>query len=506
MAEYILEIKHVTKEFPGVKALNNVCLNVERGEIHGLVGENGAGKSTLMKILSGVYPKGDYEGEIYINGIPAAFKTVRDADKASIGIIYQELMLVQELSIAENIFLGRMDKLVNWDKLNMEANKYIDLLGLDESPTTLVKDIGVGKQQLVEIAKALSQNVNFLILDEPTASLAETETQHLLRILRELRDEGVTCIYISHKLDEVLDICDRITILRDGMTVGTYLASEMTENSIISRMVGRDFSDRFPPRPLSQPGSTVLEVNNMTITKYGAPNRKIIDNVSFFVRAGEILGIAGLMGAGRTELVNTIFGDFRGNVQSGSISISGRPVKITEPMDAIRAGIGLVTEDRKKNGLNLIADIGTNILMPSLNRYSKRGIVQDKLAAIQCRDLARRLSIKAPSLKTITSNLSGGNQQKTVLAKWLLLNPQVLIIDEPTRGIDVGAKYEIYCLMNELKAEGMAIVMVSSELPEILGMSDRILVLNEGCIAAELENHSGITEEHLMEKAIGIKQ
>lgn len=505
MSDYILEIKHVTKEFPGVKALSDVCLNVERGEIHGLVGENGAGKSTLMKILSGVYPKGTYEGEVCINGKPAIFKTVKDAEKASIGIIYQELMLVPELSIAENIFLGRLYKYVNWDKVNSEAKKYIDILGLNESPVTPVKDIGVGKQQLVEIAKALAKNVKFLILDEPTASLTETEIKHLLQILRELRNEGVTCIYISHKLNEVLDICDRITVLRDGMTIGTYPAAEMTENAIISRMVGRDFSDRFPPRPDAQPGDVVFEVRNMTITKFGDPDKKIIDDVSFSLRSGEVLGISGLMGAGRTELVNTIFGDFRGTVQHGEILVGGAPVKITAPLDAIKAGISLATEDRKHNGLNLIADIETNILMPSLKRFVKGGVIQDKYAALQCEELSQKLRIKAPSIKTVVNNLSGGNQQKTVLAKWLLPKPKVLIIDEPTRGIDVGAKYEIYNLMNQLKAEGMAIIMVSSELPEILGMSDRILVLSEGRVTAELENHAGLTEEQLMEKAIGTK-
>lgn len=503
MADNILEIKHVTKEFPGVKALNDVCLEVRRGEIHGLVGENGAGKSTLMKILSGVYPYGSYYGEIYINGEPAAFKTIKEAEKNSVGIIYQELMLVQELSIAENIFLGRLDKIVDWNVVNSKAAKYIDMLGLKESPLTLVKDIGVGKQQLVEIAKALSKNVKFLILDEPTASLTETEIKHLLRILKQLREDGVTCIYISHKLDEVLEICDRITVLRDGMTIGTYPASEMTESAIISKMVGRNFSDRFPPRPEVRPGPAVLEVKNLTITKFGEADKKLIDDVSFCVYAGEILGISGLMGAGRTELVNTIFGDLRGTVRHGTIKMEGKPVKITKPLDAIRAGIGLVTEDRKQNGLNLIADIETNILMPSIGSFCKRGVVQGELSAIKSGEMSKRLGVKAPSIKTIVNNLSGGNQQKTVLAKWLLPNPKVLIIDEPTRGIDVGAKYEIYCLMNQLKAEGMAIIMVSSELPEILGLSDRILVLAEGRVSAIMNNYQGLTEEQLMEEAIG---
>ncbi len=504
MSQYILEINDITKEFPGVKALSAVNMQIKKGHIHGLVGENGAGKSTLMKILSGVYPKGEYGGEIKIDGQTVAFKTIKDSEKAGIGIIYQELMLIPGLSIAENIFLGRCDNIVNWDKMNSDAALWMQQVGLDAKPTTLVKDIGVGKQQLVEIAKALSLNTKLLILDEPTAALTETEVAHLLKKLDDIRKQGVTCIYISHKLEEVLSICDRVTVLRDGVTISTDDIAQIDEHKMISKMVGRDFSDRFPPKIKRASDEVVFEAKNINLTEFGNPQRSILKDVSFQVRKGEILGIAGLMGAGRTELVNSLFGDFKGRM-TGEVWIEGKQAAIKTPLDAIKSGLGLATEDRKSNGLNLIASIADNITMASLSKFSRGGVIDQNRVIQECGEISQRIQIKSSSLEMLAMNLSGGNQQKVVLAKWLMLSPKVLIIDEPTRGIDVGAKYEIYVLMNELKKQGMAIIMVSSELPEVLGMSDRIIVLKEGAVTGEFENEE-ITEEMVMERATGGKK
>lgn len=501
MSEYILEINEVVKEFPGVKALDKVSFGVKKGHIHGLVGENGAGKSTLMKILSGVYPKGEYTGEIRINGEHVEFKGVSDSEKAGIGIIYQELMMVPELSIAENIFLGRCKSIVDWNKLNQDAKKWMAQVGLDDNPTTPVKNIGTGKQQLVEIAKALSLDTKLLILDEPTASLTETEVENLLKKLDEIRKDGVTCIYISHKLEEVLSICDEVTIIRDGTTIDTKPVSELNEQIIISKMVGREFTNRFPKRPETTPGDVMLKLENINLMSYDIPDKYILENINLEVRAGEIVGIAGLMGAGRTELVNSVFGDFRGKL-SGGIYISGKRTRIKSPKDAIAAGLGLVTEDRKNNGLNLVSSIENNILMACMDKYTRLGVINENRAIKDCKEISDRIKIKTNSMSTLAMNLSGGNQQKVVLAKWLMVSPKILIIDEPTRGIDVGAKYEIYVLMNELKKQGMAIIMVSSELPEVLGMSDRVVVLKEGRITGEFENNA-LTEEKIMEKATG---
>lgn len=501
MSEYILEINEVVKEFPGVKALDKVSFGVKKGHIHGLVGENGAGKSTLMKILSGVYPKGEYTGEIRINGEHVEFKGVSDSEKAGIGIIYQELMMVPELSIAENIFLGRCKSIVDWNKLNQDAKKWMAQVGLDDNPTTPVKNIGTGKQQLVEIAKALSLDTKLLILDEPTASLTETEVENLLKKLDEIRKDGVTCIYISHKLEEVLSICDEVTIIRDGTTIDTKPVSELNEQIIISKMVGREFTNRFPKRPETTPGDVMLKLENINLMSYDIPDKYILENINLEVRAGEIVGIAGLMGAGRTELVNSVFGDFRGKL-SGDIYISGKRTRIKSPKDAIAAGLGLVTEDRKNNGLNLVSSIENNILMACMDKYTRLGVINENRAIKDCKEISDRIKIKTNSMSTLAMNLSGGNQQKVVLAKWLMVSPKILIIDEPTRGIDVGAKYEIYVLMNELKKQGMAIIMVSSELPEVLGMSDRVVVLKEGRITGEFENNA-LTEEKIMEKATG---
>ena len=501
MSEYILEMVNVTKEFPGVKALDNVTLKIKPGQIHGLVGENGAGKSTLMKVLSGVFPHGNFDGKIIIDGREQKFNNVKDSEKAGIGIIYQELMLIPYLNIAENIFLGRVDPIIKWEKVHEQAKIWMQQVGLDESPEILVKDLGIGKQQLVEIAKALSLNATILILDEPTAALTEKEVNHLMNKLKEIRDNGITCIYISHKLEEVLNICDEVTILRDGATVGNDLIANLNEQKIISKMVGRDFTDRFPAKKNCARQDVVFEIRNVSLSKFDDNSKHILSDISFKVKQGEILGIAGLMGAGRTELVNSLFGDFKGKF-SGEIRINNIPVKIKNPLDAIRNGLGLVTEDRKFNGLNLAASVESNIIMASLEKLTKYGIINENLAIQECGKISERLQIKMNSMETQVMDLSGGNQQKVVLAKWLMVNPKVLIIDEPTRGIDVGAKYEIYCLMNELKEQGIAIIMVSSELPEILGMSDRIVVLKEGRITGIFDNYE-ITEEMIMEKATG---
>ena len=501
MSQYILEVNNITKEFPGVIALNNVHMKIKQGQIHGVVGENGAGKSTLMKILSGVYPQGEYSGETRLYGKPVSFRNVKDAERAGIGIIYQELMLVPELSIAENIFLGRWDNIVNWNKINNDAKKWMGLVGLNESPTTVIKDIGVGKQQLVEIAKALSLDMKLLILDEPTAALTEKEVQHLFKKLNEIKNNGVTCIYISHKLEEIMEICDEVTILRDGTTVCSACIEEMDEKKIISKMVGRDFSNRFPKKEECAQEDVAIEIQNVSLKKYGQLDKYILKDISFHVKKGEIVGIAGLMGAGRTELVNSIFGDFKGEF-SGNIYVFGKKQRIKNPYDAIHNGLGLVTEDRKLNGLNLGASIENNVTMASLEKFSRYGIMDDNKAIQESSKIAKRIDIKAPSVETLVMNLSGGNQQKVVLAKWLLVNPSILIIDEPTRGIDVGAKYEIYMLINELKKQGMAIIMVSSELPEIIGMSDRIIVLKEGRMAGEFVNKE-VSEEMIMERATG---
>jgi D-xylose transport system ATP-binding protein len=501
MSQYILEFHNVTKEFPGVKALDSVNMNVEQGHIHGLVGENGAGKSTLMKILSGVYAKGTYTGEIRIDGKLVAFKNIKDSEKAGISIIYQELMMVPDISIAENIFLGRFGAIIKWDKINSDAKKWMEQVGLDESPTTLVKDIGIGKQQLVEIAKALSLNARLLILDEPTAALTEKEVNHLLEKLHEIKDKGVTCIYISHKLEEVLAICDEVTILRDGVTVSSHRIDELDEKKMISKMVGRDFSNRFPPKVECAQDEIAFEVRSINLLNYDNPDIYILKDINFKVNYGEILGIAGLMGAGRTELVNSLFGDFKGRL-SGEIFVCGKKVSIKSPEDAISNGLGLVTEDRKYNGLNIIDTIENNIMMVSIDQFCKFGVINKNKATKECDGISKRIKIKATSLETLVMNLSGGNQQKVVLAKWLMMCPRVLIIDEPTRGIDVGAKYEIYTLMNELKRQGIAIIMVSSELPEIIGMSDRITVLKEGQITGEFYNQD-VSEELIMERAMG---
>jgi D-xylose transport system ATP-binding protein len=463
MEDYILEMKQINKEFPGVKALKNVNFQVRRGEIHALCGENGAGKSTLMKILSGVYPFGTYTGEIYINGKLQKYHSIRESETAGIAIINQELSVIKQLTIGENIFLGNEPNtfgIIDWPKLYFETSKWLNEVELKIRPETPVRNLGVGHQQMVEIAKAISKQAKILLLDEPTAALTESEVATLMGILRRLKTNGVTCIYISHKISEIFQIADSVTVLRDGATIATKEIGATNENEVIAMMVGRELSDRFP-RVEHQSGDIVMEVKNFSVYDPDNPRRKLVDDASFAVRKGEILGIAGLMGAGRTELVNSIFGGFTGN-KEGAIYIEGKQVKIQSPLDAIRNGIALVTEDRKRYGLVLEQAVQTNLTLANLPKFCRRGIINFNEEIRASENSIQQLRIKTPSLATKVNNLSGGNQQKVVVGKWLMTNPKVLIMDEPTRGIDVGAKFEIYNLMNQLKREGVAIVMISS--------------------------------------------
>jgi D-xylose transport system ATP-binding protein len=496
----MLNMTNITKSFFGVKALDKVNLSVQKGQIHAVVGENGAGKSTLMKILSGVYPAGEYEGEIVLDGKRVSFKSIKDAENAGITIIYQELMLFPELTISENICLPTVGMFISRDKMYQDSVKWMQRVGMDDNPELLVKQMGVGKQQLVEIAKALSLNSRLLILDEPTAALTDTEIEKLFDVLHSLKAKGVTCIYISHKLGEVLEISDEITVLRDGHTVGSMAAKNTNESEIIQLMVGRSMSQRFPEKAPRRQEKVALELKNFNIAHFDIPGKFISKDIDLKLHYGEIVGLAGLMGAGRTELVNSLFGDFKG-VITGEIYIDGQKVKIRSPADSIKYGIGLVTEDRKKNGLNIIAPVDQNVSMASLDKYCTAGYMRDNELALAVQEMSSKTKIKAMSIKQLVMSLSGGNQQKVAVAKWLMCRPKIMIFDEPTRGIDVGAKYEIYCLLQELKAEGVAILMISSELPEILGLSDRVLVIKEGKITAEF-SETEATPEKIMEKAI----
>jgi D-xylose transport system ATP-binding protein len=499
----LLEMKNITKEFPGVKALDNVNLDLFEGEFHSLVGENGAGKSTLMKVLSGVYPYGTYEGKIYVQGEENRFTTIREAEEAGIAIIFQELSLVKELTVGENIFLGREPNkfgIINWSEIYQKSSELLKELNLDINPQTEVGNLGIGQQQLVEIAKALSQNAKLLVLDEPTAALTESEVELLFDILRSLKKRGVGMIYISHKLDEVFEMSDRITVLRDGQTVATHNREELDKDKVISLMVGRDVGDIFP-KITHELGEVVLEVKNLTAFEPEHPDKKLVDNVSFAVKKGEVLGISGLMGAGRSELLTAIFGAWKGK-SSGDVFIDGEKVLINSPRDAIKNGIGFVTEDRKRYGLILDQTIMDNSTLAGLKQISGNFLTHLSKETKATRGVMKSLNVKANSPVTITGTLSGGNQQKVVLGKWLLTNPKVLFLDEPTRGIDVGAKQEIYSEINKLAEEGLAIVMVSSELPEVLGLSDRVLVLHEGHLTGEFTKEEA-TPEKVMAAATG---
>ncbi|HKS28212.1 MAG TPA: ATP-binding cassette domain-containing protein [Pyrinomonadaceae bacterium] len=502
----LLEMRDITKSFPGVRALDGVTFDLGEGEIHALVGENGAGKSTLMKTLGGVYPFPQYGGEIRINGETQQFRGVRDAESAGIAVVFQELSLVKDLNVGENIFLGREPRrfgVVRWDELYRRAKELLDDLHLPIDPRTPVRNLGIGQQQLVEIAKALSHRARILVLDEPTAALTETEVETLVRILSELRGRGIGMIYISHKLEEVFRLSQRVTVLRDGRTVGTYPTQELTQARVISLMVGREVSDIFP-KPEHTLGEPVFEARNVTVEDPNVPGKLLVDNVTFNVKRGEILGIAGLMGAGRSELLTAIFGAHTGKV-SGQLFIEGERVRITSPAEAIEHGIGYVTEDRKRYGLVLEQTILNNMTLASLPKVSGRFVTdRDAEAAVGVRSAAD-LRIKARNVFTIAGTLSGGNQQKVVLAKWLLTKPRVLFLDEPTRGIDIGAKQEIYAQINRLAKEGLAIVLVSSELPEVLGLSDRVLVLHEGRAMGEF-TRTEATPEAVMSCATGHAQ
>ncbi len=490
MENIILEMRNITKTFPGVKALDNVSFKVSEGEIHALVGENGAGKSTLMKVLSGVYPAGTYEGEIHYDGKVRAFGTISDSEELGIIIIHQELALVPLLSIAENIFLGNeiaQKGVIDWRETFARTKELLAKVGLNEAPATLITDIGVGKQQLVEIAKALSKKVRLLILDEPTASLNETDSYALLQLLMEFRRQGLTSIIISHKLNEIKLVADKITILRDGGTVETLdcHTQDISEDRIIKGMVGRDMEDRYPPRE-PDIGPTLLEVKNWNVYHQQHRDRKFLHDVNFHVKAGEVVGIAGLMGAGRTETAMSIFGRSWGHKITGEVLMHGKPVDVSTIPRAVEAGLAYVTEDRKHLGLVLMNNIMHNTTLANLDAVANNGVIDDRREMQVATDYRKRLRIRSHSIYQETVNLSGGNQQKVVLSKWLFTNPEVLILDEPTRGIDVGAKFEIYSIINELAAEGKGVLMISSEMPELLGTCDRIYVMNEGRIVAEL--------------------
>ena len=499
MGNILLEMKNITKEFPGVKALDNVNLKVEQGEIHALVGENGAGKSTLMNVLSGIYPYGSYTGDIVYNGEVCQFQKIKDSEEKGIVIIHQELALIPYMSIGENMFLGNEQgrkSAIDWDKTYAEADKFLKMVGLTESSRTLIKDIGVGKQQLVEIAKALAKHAKLLILDEPTSSLNETDSKALLDLLLKFKQEGMTSIIISHKLNEVSYVADHITVIRDGSTIETLdkTVDDISEDRIIKGMVGREMTDRFPKRENVKIGDIAMEVKDWTVYHPQFSERKMVDGVSMNVRKGEVVGIAGLMGAGRTELAMSIFGKAYGTNISGQLILNGKEVKLKNIKDAIKHKIAYVTEDRKGNGLVLTNPIKINTTLANLSEIcSKHVIDQDKeyQVAEEYRD---KLKTKCPTVEQNVGNLSGGNQQKVLLAKWMFANPDVLILDEPTRGIDVGAKYEIYCIINDLVAAGKSVIMISSELPEVLGMSDRIYVMNEGKMVGEMAGEEASQE------------
>ncbi len=498
MDNIILEMRGITKTFPGVKALDNVSFKVREGEIHALVGENGAGKSTLMKVLSGVYPAGTYDGDIYYDGEVRRFARISDSEELGIIIIHQELALVPLLSIAENIFLGNeiaQKGVIHWPQTFARTKELLAKVGLKDPPSTRITDIGVGKQQLVEIAKALSKKVRLLILDEPTASLNETDSDALLTLLMEFRKQGMTSIIISHKLNEIRKVADKITIIRDGGTVETLdcHTQEITEDRIIKGMVGRDMEDRYPKRD-PKIGDVLLEVKNWNVFHQNHRDRQFLHDVAFNVRAGEVVGIAGLMGAGRTETAMSIFGKSWGHKITGDVSMHGKPVDVSTIPKAISAGLAYVTEDRKHLGLVLQNNIKENTTLANLDGVSSGTVIDDRMEAKVASDYRQKLRIRSHSIYQEAVNLSGGNQQKVVLSKWLFTNPEILILDEPTRGIDVGAKFEIYTIINQLAAEGKGILMISSEMPELLGTCDRIYVMNEGRIVAELTKEEASQE------------
>mgnify|MGYP001344521225 CR=1 FL=1 len=505
MSDSILEMNHITKEFPGVKALDDVSFEVERQQIHCLVGENGAGKSTLMKVLSGVHPYGSYEGKIYIDDELQKYGSTQDSEKAGIAVIYQELALVPEMTVYENVFLGheiRKGISVDINETIKQTLQVLKKVRLDVNPSTKVKHLGIGKQQLVEIAKALSRDAKLLVLDEPTSALNESDSENLLNLLRDLKEEGVTSILISHKLQEVIAVADKVTVLRDGLSVITLdnHNGEVNEDVLIKHMVGRSIKNIYPDREKKPFGDVVFEVKNWSAYDLFR-QRKILEDINLHLRKGEIIGITGLMGAGRTELALSLFGNTPGYRIDGEIFLKGEPIKFSHPGNAIKSGFAYVTEDRKGDGLILIQDVKSNITIANLNRILNYRLVINQNAEIKdARDYTKSLDIKTPSIEQKVLYLSGGNQQKVSLAKWLYVEPDVMILDEPTRGIDVGAKFEIFKIMNKLVEQGMSIIMISSELPEILGMTDRIYVLSSGKITGEI-NTKDADQEKVMRYA-----
>jgi len=500
MASTILEMSHITKEFPGVKALDDVTFKAEKGEILFLVGENGAGKSTLMKVLSGVYPYGTYQGQVIIDGEVQEYRGIKDSENAGLAIIYQELALIPELSVYENIYLGheikKKDGTIDWNETIVQAKKQLEKVGLDVDPSMKVKDLGTGKQQLVEIAKALSKNIRILILDEPTSSLNEDDSENLLNLIVNLKQQGVTCIMISHKLKEVTKIADKVTVLRDGKTIANLTRDELNEETIIRHMVGREIRNIYPKRDNVNIGEVIFEAKDWKVYDYTV-SRQLLKGINLKLHKGEILGLAGLMGAGRTEFALSVFGNPRNYKVEGQLLHNGKEVRYNHPKDAIADGFAYVSEDRKHDGLILGEDIKQNITIASLNKLSKYFVIDQNKEIVTGSKYVKDLKIKTPSVDVKVGTLSGGNQQKVSLAKWMLTTPEVLILDEPTRGIDVGAKFEIYTLMNQLVEQGMSIIMISSELPEVLGMSDRICVVSGGVIAGEMSGEEA-TQEKIM--------
>jgi D-xylose transport system ATP-binding protein len=491
----LLVTNSIRKSFPGVQALDGVSLDLRRGEVHALVGENGAGKSTLMKIFSGVYPHGTFEGSIKIDGIEQTFKGIRDAERAGVAIVFQEFSLVPELSVAENIFLGRLpssSSIVQWNDLHARAKALLDQLDVQIATETLVRHLGIGQQQLVEIAKALSHDARILILDEPTAALNDAEARTLFQIVDSLRARGLGLLYISHRLDEVLTLADRVTILRDGRSVATHSRGDIDRKKMISLMVGREISQVFPEIHRSTK-AVALEVRNLSVEHPDIANRMVLDDINFEVRAGEVLGIAGLMGSGRTALLNVLFGSFPRSY-SGEIRLNGSVINIARPSDAIDRGIALVTEDRKRLGLSLSASIADNMTLVALRRFASANVLKKQQEMSSVERMMSDLRVKASSPETTVETLSGGNQQKVVLGRWLMNDPKILLLDEPTRGIDVGAKQEIYTRINQLAEQGLAIIMVSSELEELRGVCDRIIVMHEGRITGRFARHEASAE------------
>jgi len=497
-------MKNITKEFPGVRALDDVSFRVAEAEIHCLVGENGAGKSTLMKVLSGVYPHGEYDGQIFFEGEEQRFNSINDSKKAGIAIIYQELALIPEMTVYENIFLGheiRKGPVLNWNETIKQADEMLRIVGLNVKPSDKVKDLGVGQQQLVEIAKALSMDVKLLLLDEPTSALNEGDCENLFNLLRELKKQGVTCVLISHKLREVIGIADSVTVLRDGRTICTLDSrkGEVSEFELIKHMVGREIKNIYPARERKFIGEKVLEVRNWNAYD---PNlgRQVLEDINFYIRKGEIVSFAGLMGSGRTELALSLFGNSTHYQISGEMFIGGEKKDFSHPRHAIEDGFAYVTEDRKGNGLILIQDVKQNITLANLQEIAERLVVNSNREVVVANEYRQSLDIRTPTVEQKVLNLSGGNQQKVSVAKWLFVKPNILILDEPTRGIDVGAKFEIYTIMNKLVEQGMSIIMISSELPEVLGMSDRVYIVSSGKISGELPIKEA-TQEKIMHLA-----